>query len=435
MSDQKKEETTIAWLKTLDLPASLARLVDIDVMHNPVDLENATDIELNTKAVEFMMNSAIKVDMEILTDFQEDFSEWSKNTWEAVNQTIRRRFRGFLREHGIYTGSLRGQIGQQLVVLLNAEEPPEWDNDDLKKMTLMCQHSLSYEHRQSLLKGSIPTQMPTTQVPMTQAPTTRAPTQSQSLTTPTPAITAKGIPLASGIPPANDGTPPEKGIPPANDMPRYNVSPTNGNPPANGIYSTNDMTRYGSYEAIDDDDAYQIVPPLEFPNQPLDPQTAAIFSKLWDKSYCYTGEPYNILDDKIHHFMETAKMAQIKPSQFHAVFPMILTKRAKEWSIYNVSAKETFTEKYLKIKRHFDVETNHHQYHTDWTSMTFGTMMNDTSMQGKSKTEVLTALLDKLQLCQRALGPAFAGDMPLRINTERAVTGVPCHGRVRRTWS
>jgi len=64
--------------------------------------------------------------------------------------------------------------------------------------------------------------------------------------------------------------------------------------------------------------------------------------------------------------------------------------------------------------------------------MTFNTMMNDASMQGKPKTEVLTALLDKLQLCQRALGPLFAGDVPLRINTECAVTGVPLrNGSVR----
>jgi hypothetical protein len=83
-------------------------------------------------------------------------------------------------------------------------------------------------------------------------------------------------------------------------------------------------------DTIDNDDAYQSVPPLEFANQPLDPSTAAIFGKLWDKAYCYTGEPYDVLDDKIRHFMEAAKMAQIRPSQLHAVFSMILAKRAKE---------------------------------------------------------------------------------------------------------
>jgi hypothetical protein len=111
-TEQKKEEKTIAWLRTVDLPASMSKLVDIDKMNIPLDLDDATEIDPNTKVVEFMMNSISKVDMGILVDFQEDFSEWNRNAWEAVNQTIRRRFRVFLREHGIYAGSLRGQIGQ-----------------------------------------------------------------------------------------------------------------------------------------------------------------------------------------------------------------------------------------------------------------------------------------------------------------------------------
>jgi hypothetical protein len=106
--------------------------------------------------------------------------------------------------------------------------------------------------------------------------------------------------------------------------------------------------------------------------------------KLWDKGYCYTGEPYD------------------KP------FLGALCQRHGEYRMELRSPRDTFTTKYLKVKNHFDVETNHHQYHTDRTSMTFNTVMNDATMQGKPKTEVLTALLDKLQLCQRALGPLFA---------------------------
>ena len=57
--------------------------------------------------------------------------------------------------------------------------------------------------------------------------------------------------------------------------------------------------------------------------------------------------------------------------------------------------------------------------------MTSGTMLGDPPHHGKTKFELLTALLDRLQMCQRALGESFAGDLQLRIYTEHAFKGVP----------
>jgi hypothetical protein len=99
MSDWK-EEKTVAWLKTIDLQASVAKLVDIDKIHSPFELATAKEIDLNSKVVEFMLNSISNVDMVILYKFQEDFGAWPEQTWEATHQTIRGRFRVFLREHG-----------------------------------------------------------------------------------------------------------------------------------------------------------------------------------------------------------------------------------------------------------------------------------------------------------------------------------------------
>jgi len=109
MSDRKKEET-ISWLKDIDLPASIAKCVDIVKINSPFDLATAEEIDLNSKVVEFMLNSTSYVDMEVIYYFQEDFGAWTKQTWEAMNQTIRRRFRLFLREQGVYTGPMRGHI-------------------------------------------------------------------------------------------------------------------------------------------------------------------------------------------------------------------------------------------------------------------------------------------------------------------------------------
>ncbi|KAM4062504.1 hypothetical protein HRG_013676 [Hirsutella rhossiliensis] len=42
--------------------------------------------------------------------------------------------------------------------------------------------------------------------------------------------------------------------------------------------------------------------------------------KLWDKDQNYTGEPYDLLDEKLRIFMSICYNIQVKPSQFHALF-------------------------------------------------------------------------------------------------------------------
>ncbi|RKF80637.1 hypothetical protein GcC1_034028 [Golovinomyces cichoracearum] len=44
--------------------------------------------------------------------------------------------------------------------------------------------------------------------------------------------------------------------------------------------------------------AYQTIPPLEFLNKEPDLNAAAIFSKIWNNIYSYSGGPYDIFDDK-----------------------------------------------------------------------------------------------------------------------------------------
>ena len=149
----------------------------------------------------------------------------------------------------------------------------------------------------------------------------------------------------------------------------------------------------------------------------------AQFVKIWDKNSNYTGEAYDILDDKIRYFLDTCYTVAIKQSQFHAVFSSILSGRAKDYFVYNVNRNLTFAEMYTMMKTKFDTEVNKTQYHTDWSLMTYSTLKVEKSNIGKTNLEVLQALLDKLQLCQRALGLGYMGENQLIAATQRA-----CHG-------
>jgi hypothetical protein len=66
---------------------------------------------------------------------------------------------------------------------------------------------------------------------------------------------------------------------------------------------------------------------------------------------------------------------------------------------------------------------NYNHYFTNWITITFSQM----KFKHPDKTfyEALDLLLDKLQLCQRALGKEFMGEDALRTNVIRACRDVP----------
>ncbi|KAI1669680.1 hypothetical protein L13192_07139 [Pyrenophora tritici-repentis] len=76
----------------------------------------------------------------------------------------------------------------------------------------------------------------------------------------------------------------------------------------------------------------------------------------------------------------------------------------------------------MAIKNHFNHDVHHQHYYTDWTTTTFARTRVENPDQGLH--EVLQILLDKLQLCQRALGKNFKGEDALRTTVINACRGV-----------
>lgn len=77
----------------------------------------------------------------------------------------------------------------------------------------------------------------------------------------------------------------------------------------------------------------------------------------------------------------------------------------------------------MAIKNHFDHNVHHQHYYTDWTTTSFARIRME--IPDKDLHEVLQILLDKLQLCQRALGKNFEGEDALRTTVINACRGVP----------
>jgi hypothetical protein len=85
----------------------------------------------------------------------------------------------------------------------------------------------------------------------------------------------------------------------------------------------------------------------------------------------YTGNAYDLLNDKVRLFYNICYYNKIRPSQFAAVFPRIFTKRAEEYYFHYVSPENDFYSAYMKIKMHFNTNVNYHHYYTNWTTITY----------------------------------------------------------------
>jgi hypothetical protein len=131
-------------------------------------------------------------------------------------------------------------------------------------------------------------------------------------------------------------------VPPSLPPPRQEYAPTNMYQPS--IYQANDL------------------PPPEVESEPIEPNVMVSFRKFWQKEDSYTGEAYDILDDRVRIFIRNCKSVGIRPSQYAAIFGYTLQGAAKDYVLHNVPEEATFRKQYLLLKAHFDTEVNHTAY-------------------------------------------------------------------------
>jgi hypothetical protein len=87
--------------------------------------------------------------------------------------------------------------------------------------------------------------------------------------------------------------------------------------------------------------------------------------KGFNKNDQYTGNVYDLLDNKIRIFFSLCYHKKVRPSQFAAIFPRILTGKARNYYLHYISPENDFYIAYIKIKVHFNTNVNYYYYYTD----------------------------------------------------------------------
>ncbi|EDU46201.1 conserved hypothetical protein [Pyrenophora tritici-repentis Pt-1C-BFP] len=351
-------------------------------------------------------------DEELFWEFRQDFEGWTEAMFLRAQPIYTKELKRILRFKGVYTGRINMAPSESLARLLRMEEYLEWPQDVF----------------QSAVEGSVQSNrqeiiMPGAEANPNDLETVEKEQQIQDQL-------AKTIEKAQNQPIRSQPVETTESAP----QPAYQRVQSQQPP-----LTYNNFDRFREYTPAypqrpkglsvppivpsGETDPYKAVPPIEFGNEKLDPKTINVFVKMWDRDKKYTGKPYDLLDDKLKIFYSICYHADIEPGQFHAVFPRILDGRAEEYYLHFVDQRmDTFLTAYTKLKNHFDTDVNHGHYYADWTTTSFVKVRRENPE--KNLHEVLDIMLDKLQLCQRALGQQYMGEYALRTTVITACRGV-----------
>lgn len=457
-AQEKSRVNDVDWAKVKP------ELWDADIMKDEWNEDVA--VTQAVKIIETLRQSQVTGER-LLIDFQEDFFDWNEDMIKAIGMAWRREIKTFLRERGIYTGPNRARFTPQFFEVMRLEKCPEWPAEEIATTTFLPG-----------VKPKQPSKTPARRTPSRQitAPererarilhpdekveTVETDNESQAGEGAVEPLRPREGPqqgLRDRQPPLPPLRQPQISPPPENNRPQRGRYPTvfdDGYRPQEEIpyRPQRERTGYGTFENVQGPqrgdhagtpyfqrgtpfqppfeypvapqyDPYKTLPPRRVPNQPLEPQRITQFSKAWDRKNKWTGKPYDLLDDKLRIFLNLCHYSGIEPDQFHAVLPRILTDRAERYYINYIGTRDDFATAYEKLKTHFETDTNRQLYYHDWTNTTFNSVRSDGENVGKHPRDMLQILLDKLQLCQRALGPSYAGDEILRMTVIRACEGV-----------
>ncbi|VDB86050.1 Bgt-50632 [Blumeria graminis f. sp. tritici] len=180
--------------------------------------------------------------------FKEEFADWTSDMFGKIKSSV-------------YTGKKTIPIGIAMVTLLNCEELPEWPQ--IKEIDLPDQG-------QQFQQPKVAPKQTAYQSVEGQALNSMLPTLKQQSQPPF-------RPICSQSP-----------YPWENDQPR----------PASGtLYPQRPAVRaVVDYKTFDD---YNDLPPRDIQNERVDANTQTSFIKLWNRIQNYTGEAYDLLDNKV----------------------------------------------------------------------------------------------------------------------------------------
>jgi hypothetical protein len=352
------------------LPEEQRDLVD-ESTWNKTDLDFTLPENLTEKRVNgYILNRTKlytlknRIDTGLFEYFQDDFGGWTEKMFAVASRDVRRDFRDFLREHGVYLPKDTTKISVNLENLVKAEQPPHWTDEEIARQLDMDTTRIwvsRFNPNNRVKRQSIPTNSSQSPSPSRHPNSTR------------------GDPTV--VPP------------PPNDQ------------------SQNDSRLLGLNVPA--------APSLEGWGKII-----ADMKKIYDDGKRFGGEEYDPFNKKLNIFVERCAIMNIPDTLKHNVFEVMLKGKAEDFYYSDLQGRGLdFTSMVTKMKLHFQTDEKHQKYLTEWRTITFLTVI--ASNPDKDRRQCLDILFDELRKLQRNLNDEYQGDRALRDQTVNACGMVP----------
>ncbi|KAM4058826.1 Dimer-Tnp-hAT domain containing protein [Hirsutella rhossiliensis] len=326
MSPEAQLEEICDQMQALDIQASAFRQINIDLWDNDITHDEKDKIAVTTYVAKFIfiVQSGSDQGYDLLGYFQQHFEEWTEDTWDRAPNEYKRALRKLLRKRGIYTE-------QEFTEMVFDERTAAF-----RRQTALLGSNASTNPHPSQPPSPSVTPLAAPHQGLNEPQPIKTLTSPPNAPTPAPTIQDKPAPTSLTIHPTSYRFQnPDLVQPVTNPIPEHLSGPAT----------------FGEYMKL---------PPDNIPNAIVDSDIQQKFMKTWNKDRNYTGEPYDLLDDKLRLFLSNCSHIQVKPAQ--------------RFYLDKITWATTFRQAYDIFKQHFDTEVNHVHYHTDWTTITFNSI-------------------------------------------------------------
>ncbi|KAF6806255.1 glycosyl transferase [Colletotrichum plurivorum] len=148
-------------------------------------------------------------------------------------------------------------------------------------------------------------------------------------------------------------------------------------------------------------------------------------SKLYTDEMKYGGGPSYIFETKVMIFRDNCYKAGIPQTKWGGAFSVMLKGRALAYYYHHMCDPDnplSFHDAGIVMKSHFESDESRQAHLNSWRKTTFVSIIRDNP--GKTKTEALEILFDKLSVLQQAFPNAHQTDQGLRDQVLSACRGV-----------
>ncbi|KAH8587232.1 hypothetical protein B0O99DRAFT_698512 [Bisporella sp. PMI_857] len=334
----------------LPLPDKYKKNVNEDAWGQPFDVsddDNHTEKVVNGYIIHMQLyyQDTDYRDYRLWEYYREDFEGWTEELFDLADSRVRRSFRDYLRQYGVWIPKNNDPIPQTLYEVLQQQEYHEWTElETLQQLNVSKNfpsrwnpNSTEY-HVPQLRNGSSAPVLPATKVTLTTP-------QPSAITTPRDSSQGRTLPQ----------------IPtPTTSTPLVTIPFTTASTPPIAIPLTTE--------------------PVTTAN-PLTKQLTDLV-KLYDKDMRFSGELYDMMSVKLPIFFDNCSMVGLQPDQYHKALPIMLRERASKFYYTNFAGKGyTFDTMVHQLRVHFETEENRQLYMSEWRETTLRPSYHQESYQ------------------------------------------------------